>query len=102
MDVVMADGADHEGLASFSCHELGPWWLWLSGFVEMGELADVVDFYLAGVLAHLTSSVWSRSISSLRWMMPGGGLRSIRTALRCRLRAWAQMVVATGNCYSRS
>src|SRR6476659_3450306 len=56
MDVVMAGGADHEGLASFSCHELGPWRLWLPGFVEVGELADVVDFYLAGVMAHLASS----------------------------------------------
>ena len=52
----MAGGADHEGFASFSCHELGPWRLWLPGFVEVGELADVVDFHLAEVLAHLASS----------------------------------------------
>ena len=58
MDTVMAGGADHEGLSSLSCHEFGPWrrWLWLSGFVEVGELADVVGFHLAGALAHLTSS----------------------------------------------
>ena len=56
MDVVMAGGADHEGLASFTRHELRPWWLWLPRFAEVGELADVVDFYLTGVLAHLTSS----------------------------------------------
>jgi hypothetical protein len=56
MDVVMAGGADHEGLSSLSCHELGPWRLWLPGFAEVGELADVVDFHLASALAHLTSS----------------------------------------------
>jgi hypothetical protein len=52
----MAGGADHEGFASFSCHELCPWRLWLSGFVEVGELAGVVGLHLAGALAQLTSS----------------------------------------------
>jgi hypothetical protein len=66
MDVVMAGGADHEGLASFSCHELGPWRLWLPGFVEVGGLADVVDFYLAGVLAHLASSCIEADHSRLK------------------------------------
>ena len=56
MDEVMAGGADHEGLSSLSCHELGPWRLWLPGFAEVGELADVVGFHLAGALAHLASS----------------------------------------------
>ena len=56
MDDVVAGGADHEGLASFTRHELRPWWLWLPRFAEVGELADVVDFDLAGVLAPLASS----------------------------------------------
>ena len=56
MDEVVAVGADHEGLSSLSCHEFRPWRLWLPGFVEVGELGDVVGFYLAGALAHLTSS----------------------------------------------
>jgi hypothetical protein len=56
MDDVVADVADHEGLASLSRHELRPWRLWLPRFAEVGELADVVDFHLAGVLAHLASS----------------------------------------------
>jgi hypothetical protein len=56
MDDVVAERADHEGLASFTRHELCPWRLWLPRFAEVGELADVVDFDLAGVLAHLASS----------------------------------------------
>ena len=52
----MASGADHERLASFTRHELRPWRLWLPRFAEVGEFADVVDFHLAGVLAHLASS----------------------------------------------
>jgi hypothetical protein len=56
MDKVMAGGADHESLSSLSCHEFGPWRLWLPGLAEVGELADVVDCHLAGALAHLTSS----------------------------------------------
>ena len=56
MDVVMAVGADYEGLSALSCHEFGPWRLWLPGFAEVGELGDVVGFHLAGALAHLTSS----------------------------------------------
>ena len=35
---------------------LRPWRLWLPRFAEVGELADVVDFHLAGVLAQLASS----------------------------------------------
>ena len=56
MDVVVAGRADHEGLASSSRHEVRPWRLWLPRSAEVGELADVVDFDLAGVLAQLTSS----------------------------------------------
>ena len=42
-----------------------------------GELADVVDFHLAGVLAISHCPAWSRWINSVRRMtMPGGGLRS--------------------------
>ncbi len=52
----MAVGADYEGLSALSCHEFGPWRLWLPGFAEMGELGDVVGFHLAGALAHLKSS----------------------------------------------
>ena len=53
MDDVVAGGADYESLASFTRHVLRPWRLWLPGFAEVGELADVVDLDLAGVLAHL-------------------------------------------------
>src|SRR6266516_5893768 len=56
MDDVVASGADHERLASFTRHELRPRRLWLPRFAEVGELANVVDFHLAGVLAHLASS----------------------------------------------
>jgi hypothetical protein len=56
MDEVMAVGADYEGLSALSCHEFGPWRLWLSGFAEVGELGDVVGFHLAGALAHLALS----------------------------------------------
>ena len=52
----MAVGADDEGLSALSCHEFGPWRLWLPGFAEVGELGDVVGFHLAGALAHLASS----------------------------------------------
>ena len=56
MDDVVAGGADHEGLAAHPCHELRPWRLSLPGLCEVGELADVMDFHIAGVLAHLASS----------------------------------------------
>jgi hypothetical protein len=51
----MAGGADHEGLTSPFDHEFGPPWPWLPRFAEVGELADVVDFHHAGVLAQARS-----------------------------------------------
>ncbi len=39
----MAGCADHKGFASPFRHERHPrWLLWLSGFVQVGEFADVV------------------------------------------------------------
>ena len=52
----MAGLADHKGLASPFGHECHPRRLRPSRLVEVGELADVVNFDLAGVLAHLTPS----------------------------------------------
>jgi hypothetical protein len=67
MDGVVADCADHESPASLSGHELRPCWSWLPWLAEVSELADVVDLYLAGALAHLIPFARSRVISSLRW-----------------------------------
>jgi len=54
MDGVVAGCADYESLASFSGHEFRPCWSWLPWLAEVSGLADVVDVYLAGALAHLT------------------------------------------------
>ena len=56
MDGVVAVGADHEGLASASCHGFRPCWLWPSCGGEMGQLGDVVYLHFAGVLTHLAPS----------------------------------------------
>jgi hypothetical protein len=57
VDVAVAGGADHEGFASPVGHGLGPLGLKRPGLTEVGELADVVDFHLAGLLQ--TSQVLS-------------------------------------------
>lgn len=51
VDVVVAVGADHEGLASSFGHDSSP----PGGFgsVEFLQVTDVVDFHLAYVLAEL-------------------------------------------------
>jgi hypothetical protein len=47
----MAVGADHEGLSASSCHKGGPPGLGWSVGVEVGQLADVVDLHMSGLLA---------------------------------------------------
>jgi hypothetical protein len=49
VDLVVAGGADHEGLASPVRHGLGPQGLEWPGFAEISKLADVVDLNLARV-----------------------------------------------------
>lgn len=85
VDVAVAVVADRQSLSSLSCHEFGAWWLWLSGFAEVGVLADVVDFYLVGLLAHTHRRAWSRSISFRRRVMPAGWFTvgEDRVALPC-------------------
>ena len=56
MDVVVAGGADHEGLAPAFRHDLRPCRLWPSWGGEMSQLGDVVHLHLAGVLTHLAPS----------------------------------------------
>ncbi len=56
MDCVVAGSADHEGLASPSCHELNPRRLRASRFSEVGEPADLVDNHLGALLAQLAPS----------------------------------------------
>jgi hypothetical protein len=56
VDGVVAGGADHEGLSPLSRHQFRPQRLWLSRFAKMGELADMVNFDVARVLARLASS----------------------------------------------
>ena len=86
MDVVMAVGADHEGFSASACHEPGPrGWGWSVG-VEVGQLADVVDLHLSGCWqsSHL---LWrSRVINSLRGCGNPVGMRSMMTAVLCRVR----------------
>ena len=53
VDVAVAGGADHEGFAPPVRHGLRPLGLERSGYAEVGELADVVDLHLAGLLADL-------------------------------------------------
>lgn len=53
---VMADGADHEGLAPLACHELRPFRRWPPRVGELSEFADMVDFDLADARAHLAPS----------------------------------------------
>src|SRR6266568_9542293 len=54
MDLVVAIGADHEGLPAPFHHDFGPFGLtWPPGFVEVGESADVVCLYVGALLAPL-------------------------------------------------
>ena len=53
----MAGSADHEGLASPSCHDLHPFRpLWLPRLLEVGELSDLVHLHLVRPPTHLTPS----------------------------------------------
>ena len=47
----MATGADHEGLASASCHDSCPVRQCQSQFFEVGEFADFVSFHVGLALA---------------------------------------------------
>jgi hypothetical protein len=47
----VAVGADHEGFPASFGHELIPYGLRVSRLCEVSELADVVDLYVAGLLA---------------------------------------------------
>ena len=49
----MAGGADHKGLASPFDHDAVPRGLGWSGSCKVGELADVMNDHLAGLLAEL-------------------------------------------------
>jgi hypothetical protein len=57
VDEVVAAAADHEGLAAASVHGLRPVGLRLSGPVEIGERADVVDLNAVRSLAELASAL---------------------------------------------
>jgi len=51
MDGVVATLADHEGLPAPLGHDPCPCWLWLPGFYEVSELADLVDMDFGPLLA---------------------------------------------------
>jgi hypothetical protein len=53
VDGLVAGGADHEGLPAHLGHELCPRGLWPSRPGEVGEFADLVDFYPGTLVAPL-------------------------------------------------
>ena len=53
MDVIVAGGADDEGLAPHPCHEGGPRGLARPGLAEVLERGDLVDGHCGAVLAQL-------------------------------------------------
>jgi hypothetical protein len=53
LDGVVAGGTDDEGLASSFRHEFGPYRLWLSGPVEIGEFTGVVCLHLVRAVTDL-------------------------------------------------
>ena len=74
VDGLVAGGADHEGLALRSGHELRPRGLWPSRPGEVGELADLVDLHLGRVCSQSSHRpARSRVISSLRRVAGTGG-----------------------------
>ena len=56
VDVVVAGGADHEGLTSPFHHDFHPRRSWRARLVELGELADMVDLHVTASLAELALS----------------------------------------------
>jgi hypothetical protein len=56
VDGLVAVRADHEGLAAPLSHQLRPRRLWSSRLVEVGQLADLVDFHRAVSPAPLAPS----------------------------------------------
>jgi hypothetical protein len=55
VDDGMAGGTDHEGLAPSFCHDLHSFGLRLSGFIELVELADLVNLHLLGLPAEFAA-----------------------------------------------
>ena len=105
MDGVVAVGADHEGLASTLHHSFHPFRRWRPRLGEVGQFGDVVDLHLAGLLTQLTPSVnepEDQLFVSDGGRSTGAGLRSIRTALRCRRSGTPPNVVVSGFLPGRS
>jgi hypothetical protein len=69
VDVIMAGGADHEGLAPSIRHDLGPPGLARAGRVEIRELADLMNLDIARGAAKLAGVRQQAGDQFLVWIV---------------------------------
>jgi hypothetical protein len=98
VDIGVAGFANHEGLASPSCHDLRPFGLWLFELVEVGELANLVHAHLLWFSADLALSREEPVDQLFAAGFARRGTRSVKIAVRCRLSGMPPNV-ATNGCF---